>query len=68
MEVHKKKQFSGKLELSFSCCQRNSGKIRETTENETRIFFFKTQPPTSAKIQAVKPTDDWCSEKVDYYI
>lgn len=30
-------------------------------------FFLKTQPPISAKIQAVKLTDDWCNEKLDYY-
>jgi len=30
-------------------------------------FFLKTQPPISAKIQAVKLTNDWCSEKLDYY-
>ena len=29
-------------------------------------FFLKTQPPISGKIQAVKLTDDWCSEKLDY--
>lgn len=55
MEVHKKKQFSGKLELSFSCCQRNNGKIRETTENETRIFFLKRSHLLPLKFKRLSP-------------